>query len=56
VPTLISSDENRLCEAIELSRLFVKPRTAFFPEKKIEAAPLNPVQPLRLETQSKKEG
>jgi hypothetical protein len=55
VQTLKSSDENRLCKALNLYKLLVKPRAAFFPEKRIEVAPQNPKKRARLETHSKKE-
>jgi hypothetical protein len=39
VPTFEFSDEIGLCEALNLYKLFVKPRTAYFPDKRLEAAP-----------------
>jgi hypothetical protein len=54
VPTLDFSDENRLCEAIELYKLLEKPRTAYFPNERLEAAPQNPATLLSHETEPKR--
>jgi hypothetical protein len=39
VLTLDLSQKNRLREALNLYKLFVKPRAACFPNKRLEAAP-----------------
>jgi hypothetical protein len=55
VQTFEFSDESGLCEALNLFSLFVIPRTAYFSNERLEAAPLNPAKRPRLETQAKKE-
>jgi hypothetical protein len=54
VQTFEFSDESGLCKALNLYKLFVKPRAAYFSNKRLEAAPLNPAKPLSHESQSKR--
>jgi hypothetical protein len=50
VQTFEFSDESGLCKALNLYKLFVKPRAAYFSNKRLEAAPQSPAKVLRHET------
>jgi hypothetical protein len=53
-PTFDSSQKTRLCEALNLYNLFVKPRVEKFPKKTFGTKPWSPSKRFILETEPKR--